>query len=67
MKSTTTSPPMSRSRSWRATSVAASRLVETAVSSWLEAPRDRPELTSIAAPGAVDHDRAASDALDRRW
>jgi hypothetical protein len=48
MKSITISPARSRSRSWRAISSAASRLVRSAVSSMLRSRVERPELTSIA-------------------
>ncbi|MEZ5313575.1 MAG: hypothetical protein R2862_07930 [Thermoanaerobaculia bacterium] len=54
MKSTTTRPPRSRSRSWRATSRAASRLVSSAISSWLPPFEPRPELTSIAVSASVE-------------
>ena len=53
MKSQTTRPPWSRSRSWRTISSAASRLVETALLSASRAPRLRPELTSIATIASV--------------
>ena len=50
MKSMTMMPPMSRSRSWRTTSSAASRLVLVIVSSSfapLPRPVNEPELTSM--------------------
>jgi len=50
MKSMTMMPPMSRSRSWRTTSSAASRLVLVIVSSNrapLPRPMNEPELTSM--------------------
>ena len=53
MKSTTMSPPMSRRRSWRATSSAASMLVLKAVSSWLAPAVALPELTSMAVSASV--------------
>ena len=48
MKSMTIRPARSRSRSWRATSSAASRLVFSAVSSMPRSRVERPEFTSIA-------------------
>ena len=53
MKSMTTSPAMSRSRSWRASSCAASRLVAVAVCSILCSRVERPELMSIATSASV--------------
>ena len=53
MKSMTTRPPMSRSRSWRATSSAASRLVLWAVSSMSLPLVARAELMSIATSASV--------------
>ena len=48
MKSMTMIPPMSRSRSWRITSRAASMLLRVIVSSSrLELPTNRPVFTSI--------------------
>ena len=66
MKSTTIRPPRSRSRSWRATSSAASRLVRNAVSSMSWPLVARAELTSIDDQrlGVVDHDRAARGQVD---
>ena len=53
MKSMTTSPAMSRSRSWRAISCAASRLVMNAVCSILCSRVERPELMSIETSASV--------------
>ena len=53
MKSMTTRPPMSRRRSWRATSSAASRLVLSAVSSMSPPLVERAELMSIATSASV--------------
>ena len=47
MKSITIIPPMSRSRSWRTTSRAASRLFARMVSSSRDLPTNRPVLTSM--------------------
>ena len=53
MKSTTTRPPRSRIRSWRATSSAASRFVLSAVSSMSSPFVERAELTSTAVKASV--------------
>ena len=53
MKSMMITPPMSRSRSWRQTSTAASVLVRRAVASALAVDRSRPELTSMATSASV--------------
>src|ERR687898_20270 len=53
MKSTTMMPPMSRSRSWRAISTAASRLFLNTVSSRLERPTFLPVLTSMTVSASV--------------
>ena len=53
MKSTTMIPPMSRSRSWRATSWAASRFVFTTVSSRLVLPTLLPVFTSMIVIASV--------------
>ena len=53
MKSMTISPARSRSRSWRAISSAASRLVLSAVSSIVRSLVARPEFTSIATNASV--------------
>ena len=53
MKSITIMPPMSRSRSWRATSLAASRLVFTTVSSRFDLPTDLPVFTSMTVIASV--------------
>ena len=53
MKSITISPAMSRSRSWRAISAAASRLVWVAVCSILCSRVERPELMSIDTSASV--------------
>ena len=53
MKSTTISPERSRSRSWRASSSAASRFVFSAVSSMLRSRVERPEFTSMATSASV--------------
>ena len=52
-KSITIIPPMSRSRSWRATSSAASRLLARTVSSRLDLPTFLPVLTSITVSASV--------------
>ena len=46
-KSMTMIPPMSRRRSWRAISSAASRLLRSTVSSRLRSPTNLPVLTSM--------------------
>ena len=76
MKSTTIRPPMSRRRSWRATSAAASRLVRKAVSSGFGPRTEPPEFTSIAVSASVpsmtmlppdaQRDAALEDRLDLR-
>src|SRR4029453_5491873 len=53
MKSTTMMPPMSRRRSWRAISTAASRLFLNPVSSRLERPTFLPVLTSMTVSASV--------------
>src|SRR4051794_23265056 len=53
MKSMTTMPPMSRNRSWRATSTAASRLLRNTVSSRLDVPTFLPVLTSMTVSASV--------------
>ena len=53
MKSITTSPAMSRSRSWRAISADASRLVANAVCSILCSRVERPELMSMLTSASV--------------
>src|SRR5580700_147315 len=53
MKSITMMPPMSRSRSWRATSSAASRLLRNTVSSRFVLPTFLPVLTSITVRASV--------------
>ena len=53
MKSITTSPAMSRRRSWRAISRAASRLVLSAVASMPCSLVERPELMSIETSASV--------------
>ena len=53
MKSMTMIPPMSRSRSWRATSSAASRLLAKTVSSRLERPTFLAVLTSMTVSASV--------------
>ena len=53
MKSMTTSPAMSRRRSWRAISCAASRLVAVAVCSMVCSRVERPELMSIETSASV--------------
>ena len=61
MKSMTIRPPRSRSRSWRAISSAASRLVRNAVSS-MSPPLGRARRVDVDRDqrlGVVDHDRAA--------
>ena len=53
MKSMTMMPPMSRSRSWRGISRAASMFVRKMVSSWFFLPVKRPVFTSIATSASV--------------
>ena len=53
MKSMTMMPPMSRRRSWRATSSAASRLLRKTVSSRLVLPTFLPVFTSITVSASV--------------
>ena len=53
MKSMTMMPPMSRSRSWRAISCAASRLLRKTVSSRLDVPTFLPVLTSMTVSASV--------------
>jgi hypothetical protein len=53
MKSMTMIPPMSRSRSWRATSSAASRLLRYTVSSRFDRPTFLPVFTSITVSASV--------------
>ncbi len=54
MKSQTMMPPMSRRRTWRAISLAASTLVRTIVSSRFLPPVNLPELTSMTVSASVD-------------
>ena len=53
MKSMTMIPPMSRRRSWRAISSAASRLLRNTVSSRFEVPTFLPVFTSITVSASV--------------
>ena len=53
MKSMTMMPPMSRSRSWRAISSAASRLLRKTVSSRFDVPTFLPVLTSMTVSASV--------------
>jgi hypothetical protein len=54
MKSQTMIPPMSRSRTWRAISLAASTFVRTMVSSRFLPPVNFPEFTSTTVSASVD-------------
>ena len=53
MKSTITTPPILRSRSWRAISTAASQLVQSTVSRALAERVKEPEFTSITVRASV--------------